>query len=100
MNIWIITKYASSKEVGFESRIFALARRFVKMGHNVDVISSDANHFGTYPKYNNIYNIENLEGVDVLRIRTFKYIKTASFQRILSWLDFEWKLVFAPLRPL
>jgi glycosyltransferase involved in cell wall biosynthesis len=98
MNIWFITKYASSKEVGFESRIFALARRFVKMGHNVDIISSDSNHFGTYPKYKKIYNFENLEGVDVLRIRTFKYIKTASFQRILSWLDFEWKLFFAPLK--
>jgi len=98
MNIWFITKYASCKEVGFESRIFALARRFVKMGHNVDVISSDANHFGTYPKYKKIYNFENLEGVDVLRIRTFKYIKTASLKRILSWLDFEWKLFFAPLK--
>jgi glycosyltransferase involved in cell wall biosynthesis len=98
MNIWIITKYASSREVGFESRIFALARRFVKMGHNVDVISSDSNHFGTYPKYKKVYNFENLEGIEVLRIRTFKYKKTASFQRIFSWLDFEFKLFFAPLK--
>jgi len=97
MTIWIITKYASSKEVGFESRIFALARRFVKIGHNVDVISSDSNHFGTYPRYNKVYNFSNLEGVKVLRIRTFKYLKTASFQRILSWLDFELKLFLAPL---
>lgn len=97
MNIWIISKYASSYETGFESRIFALARRFVKIGHNVKVISSDSNHFGSYPRYNKLYNFEKLDQIDVLRIRTFKYKKTASIQRILSWVDFEWKLFLAPL---
>jgi glycosyltransferase involved in cell wall biosynthesis len=98
MNIWFISKYASSLEVGFESRIFAIARRFVKIGHNVSVISSDSNHFGTYPKYQNLYNFEKLDGIEVLRINTLKYKKTASIKRILSWLDFEWKLFFAPLK--
>ena len=100
MNIWIISKYASSKEVGFESRIFALARRFVKIGNEVRVISSDSNHFGVYPIYKKVYNFEKSDGVEVLRIKTFKYKKTASIQRILSWLDFEWKLFFAPLNKL
>jgi glycosyltransferase involved in cell wall biosynthesis len=100
MNIWIISKYASSFEVGFESRIFALARRFVKIGHSVNVISSDSNHFGTYPEYHNLYNFEKLDGVELLRIRTLKYTKSASVKRILSWLDFEWKLFFAPLKKL
>ena len=98
MNIWIVSKYASSFEVGFESRIFALARRFVKIGHNVNVISSDSNHFGIYPKYLNLYNSEKLDGVEILRIKTVKYKKTASIKRVLSWLDFEWKLFFAPLK--
>jgi glycosyltransferase involved in cell wall biosynthesis len=100
MNIWIISKYASSKEVGFESRIFALARRFVKIGNEVRVVSSDSNHFGVYPLYKKVYNFEKSDGVEVLRIKTFKYKKTASIQRILSWLDFEWKLFFAPLNKL
>ena len=99
MKIWIISKYASSKELGFESRIFALARRFVKIGNTVKVITSDSNHFGIYPQYKKVYNFEK-EGVDVLRIKTFKYKKTASIRRILSWLDFEWKLFFAPLNKL
>lgn len=98
MNIWIISKYASSFEVGFESRIFALARRFVKIGHSINVISSDSNHFGTYTEYHNLYNCEKLDGVEVLRIKTLKYKKTASIKRILSWLDFELKLFFAPLK--
>lgn len=98
MNIWIISKYASSKEVGFESRIFALARRFVKIGNAVKVITSDSNHFGIYPQYKKIYNFEKFDGIEVLRIKTFKYKKTASLRRILSWIDFEWKLFFAPVR--
>ena len=98
MKIWIISKYASSLEVGFESRLFSLARRFVKSGNFVAIISSDSNHFGNYPLYKNTYNFEKFEKLNVLRIRTFKYLKTASIQRIISWIDFEIKLYFAPLK--
>jgi len=74
MNIWIISKYASSYEEGFESRLFAIARRFVKQGNVTKIISSDSNHFGVYPKYNNVYNFHNIDGIDVLRIRTKKIL--------------------------
>jgi glycosyltransferase involved in cell wall biosynthesis len=97
MKIWIISKYASSSEVGFESRLFALARRFVKFGNTVNVISSDSNHFGIYPKYNKIYNYENINGIHLYRIKTSKYVKTVSIKRILSWIDFELKLFFLPI---
>lgn len=98
MNIWIISKYASSYEVGFESRLFAIARRFVKLGNGTKIISSDSNHFGVYPEYKKVYNFHNIDGIDVMRIRTKKYYKTASIRRIFSWLDFEIKLFFAPLK--
>ena len=97
MNIWIITKYASSTEEGFESRPFALAREFNQKGHNCSIISSDSNHFGVYPKYKSIYNVHQNFYLFVLRIRTFKYKKSASLRRIISWIDFEIKLLFAPL---
>lgn len=100
MKIWIISKYATSKEVGFESRLFALARRFVKLGNDVTVISSDSNHFGEYPKYQSLYNAELTAGIHVFRIKTLKYTRTVSLRRILSWLDFEWKLFFFPLSKL
>jgi hypothetical protein len=97
MNIWIITKYASSFEEGFESRPFALAKEFAGKGHCCSIISSDSNHFGIYPKYKRIYNVRQNFNLFVLRIRTFKYKKTASLRRIISWIDFEIKLLFAPL---
>jgi glycosyltransferase involved in cell wall biosynthesis len=100
MNIWIINKYASSLNEGFESRPFALAREFTKKGHYCSIISSDSNHFGIYPKYKRIYNVHQNFNLFVLRIRTFKYKKTASLRRIVSWIDFEIKLLFAPLNKL
>lgn len=97
MNIWIITKYASSIKEGFESRPFALAREFTQKGHSCSIISSDSNHFGIYPRYKRIYNVYQKLNLYVLRIRTFKYKKTASVRRVISWLDFEIKLLVAPL---
>lgn len=100
MKIWLISKYASSAEVGFESRIYAIARRFVNNGIDVSVLTSDSNHFGIYPIYAKIYNFNNVSGINELRIRTLKYKATASFKRVFSWIDFELKLFFAPFRKL
>ena len=97
MNIWIVTKYASSLDEGFESRPFSLAKNFAKKNHNVTIISSDSNHFGNYPNIKKIYNIYSYNFIKVLRIRTLKYTRTASVKRVFSWLDFELKLFFAPL---
>lgn len=98
MQILIISKYASSYENGFESRLFALPRRFLKLNHKVSVISSDSSHFGKYPTYNKIYNFSNSDGINVLRIKTLKYKNSISVLRVLSWIDFEIKLFFAPIK--
>jgi glycosyltransferase involved in cell wall biosynthesis len=98
LSILIITKYATSKKEGFEGRTFALARRFVEKNNNVTLITSDSNHFGNYPKMKYIYNYRNEDSLNINLIRTYKYIKTVSFRRILSWIDFEIKLLFFPLK--
>jgi glycosyltransferase involved in cell wall biosynthesis len=96
LNILIISKYASSKEVGFESRIFAISRELAKSGHLVSIITSDSNHFANYPKFKKIYNTESVSNINLLCIRTIKYVKTYSLKRVLSWIDFEIKLFFLP----
>ncbi len=93
-NILIISKYASSKEVGWETRLFALARCFVASGHSITIVSSDSNHFGRFPNFTKRYNYQVIEGIKVIWIKTLKYSKTISIKRVLSWLDFEWKLFF------
>lgn len=90
--ILIISKYASSKEYGFETRLFAISRHFVKKGHEITIISSDSNHLAKYPSFKKRYNSENIQGIKTIWIKTLKYNGTISIKRVLSWFDFEWKL--------
>lgn len=93
MNILCISKYASPPNYSkMPARLFILAKEFIKLGHNTTLITSDSNHFSTYPNTDNIYNFETVEGVSLCWIKTKKYIKTASLARVLSWFDFERKL--------
>jgi glycosyltransferase involved in cell wall biosynthesis len=93
MNIWFISKYASPPQYAkAPSRLFFLAREAKKLGNNVRLITSDANHFTNIPTTGKVYNEEHQNGVAITWIETKKYKKTASIDRILSWFDFERKL--------
>ncbi len=99
MNIWCISKYAQSPNYGngFGARLYYLARGFARAGHATTLITSDSNHFGEFPETGQTYNGEIREaGLKFIWIRTLKYSKTASIRRILTWLDFEWKLFRLP----
>ena len=90
--ILIISKYASSREVGFETRLFALSRYFVSKGNSVTIIASDSNHLAKYPVSSITYNYETVQGINSIWIKTLKYRGTVSARRVLSWFDFELKL--------
>ena len=98
-NIWIISKYASPAEYGFESRLFALAREFRKSGRNPVIIASDSNHLVSFPEFKSPLTRETIGGCETWWIKTLKYTKTVSVGRVLSWLDFELKLLRMPNVP-
>ena len=93
MNIWYISKYASPLKYGFASRHFYLSKEFERQRNNTTIISSDSNHLVNFPDFKRTYNQENIDGVDTWFIRTKKYDGANSVSRILSWIDFEWKLL-------
>lgn len=98
MNIWFISKYASPPQYAkAPTRLFYLAREAKKLGNEVRLITSDANHFTNIPYSGKLYNDEQQEGVFITWIKTKKYQKTASIDRILSWFDFELKLFRMPV---
>lgn len=98
MNIWIISKYTAPPNYGtLNSRIFLLGREFKKLGNDVTIFFSNANHMAQLPIYQNTYNTSSWEGVNYTCVNTFQYKKTASLKRIISWLDFELKLFRMPL---
>ena len=90
--IWCISKYASPPTYGVGSRLFYICREFTKMGLNVLLISSDSNHLSCYPKSDKVYNSEKFDKMSHIWIKTLKYSRSASIRRLLSWLDFEFKL--------
>jgi len=96
MNILSISKYASIPKYGTGARLFFLTKEFAKLGHNAMLITSDSNHLANFPKTDKRYNFEEIDGLPLCWIETKKYTKTASVQRILSWIDFDKKLFSFP----
>ncbi len=90
--IWLISKYLSPKEYGFETRGFAIARHWAADGRSCVIVSSDSNHLAKYPPLADAVVEERIDGIRAVWLRTKRYTRTASVQRILSWLDFEYRL--------
>lgn len=94
--IWYISKYASPLKYGFASRHFYLASEFNQLGNRTIVISSNSNHLAQIPDFQDIFTKEEIEGVETLWIKSSKYDGSASIRRIISWIDFELKLLLMP----
>lgn len=94
--IWYISKYSSPLKYGFASRHFYLAEEFHKLNYRTIIISSNSNHLVRIPKFAARYTREMINGVETWWINTIQYRGSRSIRRILSWLDFEWKLLRMP----
>ena len=91
-SIWYISKYVKTSYVGNSgSRGFFLLNELSKNGYDCSIFSS-------YPfKYSKLYKktISKIKrNFRYIYINSFQYKKTNSIQRVLSWLDFERKLLF------
>ena len=91
--IWVISKYFSPREYGFETRSFAMARHWAAAGRSVVMIASDSNHFARFPKLETAQVEETIAGIRCVWLRVMKYTRTASMRRVLTWLHFEWRLL-------
>jgi glycosyltransferase involved in cell wall biosynthesis len=69
-----------------------IMRELVRIGHDCTIITSDSNALSEAPKFLGRVKHENIDGVKVYWLKTSKYKKANSFQRVVSWLDFEWQL--------
>jgi len=92
-NIWIINEYAGSPYHGMEFRHYYLGKEFVKLGHNVTIISSSYSHlFKNLPKKRR----ENLDGVEYLWLKTLNYGNSHNKKRVLKWFIFMLKCFLLP----
>jgi len=73
-----------------------IMRELARMGHRTVIFTSDSSHFARAPDFAGTHLVSEVEGVGVCWIRTLKYGAAKSFRRVLSWLDFEWRLFRLP----
>ena len=90
--IWYISKYVKTSYVGNSgSRGFFLLNELSKKGFDCSIFSSYPFKYSKEFKKNILKIKRNLR---YIYIDSFKYKKTNSISRIISWLDFEMKLLF------
>lgn len=94
-HIWYISKYFNPKMGGsLGGRDFLLMREFVNQNIGVTVITSDSNVLSNTPSFEGMVFKKNIDGVDIIWLKTLKYTVAKSIKRILSWIHFEWNLFF------
>lgn len=75
-------------------------RELARMGHRCVIVTSDSNQLAQVPVLQTPYQVQHVDGMEIHWVRTMRYAVAKSLRRILSWLDFEWRLLRMPKRNL
>lgn len=97
-SVWYISKYVAPP-VGSTTggRAFMIMRELAREGFDVTIVTSDSNQLTPVPTLEGASLLQEVDGVRVLWLRTAKYRIAKSIRRIWSWIDFECRLLRAPL---
>lgn len=99
--IWYVSKYVAppgSGKVG--GRGYLLMKELAEMGCKVVIVTSDSNQLAAPPQLEAGYLLQEVDGIQLWWVRTLKYTVAKSMRRILSWLHFEWRLLWLPQKNL
>jgi glycosyltransferase involved in cell wall biosynthesis len=95
--VWLICKYASPEKYYFGTRHFYFAEEWVKNGHDVTIFTSNASHLtNKLPQFPSSRMVEDISGVRTVWLKVLKSTKSSSLARVLSWIQFEWKVITCP----
>lgn len=99
--IWYVSKYVAPPGSGTAGgRGYLLMKELAHMGHKVVIITSDSNQLAAPPPLESDYLFQEVDGIQLCWVRTMKYAVAKSMRRILSWLHFEWRLLWLPMKNL
>ena len=91
--IWYVSKYvAPPAKASAGGRGYLIVREFARMGYRSVIVTSDSNQLTEVPVLDTPYLFQEVDGIQLCWVRTLKYTVAKSLRRILSWLDFEWRL--------
>lgn len=95
--VWYISKYVTPSVGGSAGgRGYLLMKELIRLGQRVVLITSDSNHLGQIPVLDQAYVRQDVDGIELWWVRTMKFQAAKSLKRILSWMDFEWRLFRMP----
>lgn len=92
MKIVCVSKYAAIPKYGSNARHFSICKEWVKLGHDVTLVSSNSHMTPNIGEINGDYYEEVVDGVRIIWIKMPKYKKATSFIRIFSWFLFELRI--------
>ena len=92
-NIWYISKYAGLPYVRVTSRAFFLLKALNNLGYESTLFTSDANHQTTPPEFSGKSYQHKVDNLPIVWLKTFKFTRSESIMRIISWLHFEWQVI-------
>jgi len=96
-SIWYVSKYVAPPGSGTAGgRGYLLMKELAQMGHRVTIITSDSNQLAEPPRFDTDYLFQDVDAMQLCWVRTMKYSVAKSLRRILSWLHFEWRLLWLP----
>lgn len=99
--IWYVSKYVAPPGSGTAGgRGYLLMKELARLGHKVVIVTSDSNQLAEPPQLEGAYLLQDLDGIQLWWLRTMKYTVAKSVRRILSWLHFEWRLLWLPKKRL
>lgn len=95
--IWYISKYVAPPDrANAGGRGYLLMREMARLGHRCVIVASDSNNLAEVPSLDQPYLLQVVDGMHFCWVRTLKYTLAKSVSRILSWLDFEFRLWCMP----
>jgi glycosyltransferase involved in cell wall biosynthesis len=97
LSIWYVSKYVAPPGSGSAGgRGYLLMKELAQAGHKVAIITSDSNKLAKPPRLEVDYLFQEVDGLQLCWVRTMKYMVAKSLRRMLSWLHFEWRLLWLP----
>lgn len=93
-SVWYISKYfAPETEDSPGGRGWLLMEELAKQGYRPTVFTSDSNQLIEPPKLDGRTYTYQYKGVQLIWLKTLKYLNAKSIRRVMSWVHFEWNIL-------
>jgi len=101
LNVWYVSKYVAPPGSGTAGgRGYLLMKELAQLGHRIVIVGSDSNALADPPPFQTAYFLQEVDGLQFWWVRTMKYSVAKSLRRVMSWMHFEWRLLWLPRQQL